>query len=294
MTDIHLNIDPQKWQKPEFADKPIWAKALHDYLWCTCDYAGFVDINFRVAKGYCNWTENLTDQEIWKGLEGLVVQIPNTSLGYVVNFIHTARAQGGKLSSVAGVHLKVYKDMIVRKQRFGVDDPVSIVREHNPFLTLCPLRDEETDKTNNKKEGNKDVAKDSPALLFEHLGIPNQGYICYYDEQQGLTQSVSVNDDNKSSSYTEQDDGVEDMFEAQPKEEDNKPLDREELDPLGLAAPDQSKPINPSVEQYLHDCYISEGQVMLKDGGYAANGWESLRRRAEEGVNETDENSANF
>ena len=262
MTDIHLNIDPQKWQKPEFADKPIWAKALHDYLWCTCDYAGFVDINFRVAKGYCNWTENLTEQEIWKGLEGLVIQIPDTSLGYVINFIHTARAQGGKLSSVAGVHLKVYKDMIVRKQRFGVDDPVSIVREHNPFLTLCPLRDEKSDQTNYKKEGNKDVVKDSPALLFEHLGIPKEGYISYYDEQQGSTQSISVNDDNKSSSYTEQDDGIENIFEAQPKEEDNKLQYPDKH-------PDQSKPLRTQTYcQEAHDGFLSEGQYMTNDGWY--------------------------
>jgi len=272
MTDINLNIDPQKWQKPEFADKPIWAKALHDYLWCTCDYAGFVDINFRVAKGYCNWTENLTEQEIWKGLEGLVIQIPDTSLGYVVNFIHTARAQGGKLSSVAGVHLKVYKDMIVRKQRFGVDDPVSIVRQHNPFLTLCPLKSEKSDQTNDNKEGNKDVVKDSPALLFEHLGIPKEGYISYYKEQQGLTQSVSVNDDNKSSSYTEQDDGVDNTFEPVQQEHltnsasvSSKRLTEDQI-PEGM--PDQSRPLDSVITQEEHNKRLDEGYFMTIEGHY--------------------------
>lgn len=291
--DINLNINAQIFDNPQFAEKPTWAKTLYFFLWCKSDFAGFVDLNWRVAKVHANLPEELTEEEMKKGMEGLVAYIPESpSVGYMKDFIHTARAQKGIIKT-SNVHLKIYKDMIARKQRFKVSDPVQIIRENNPGLSISPLSDAQVKEPLNE-DPEKESKKQSPALLYRQLGIPNKGYISYYDEQQGLTQSVSVNDDNKSSSYTEQDDGVEDIFEAQPKEEDKKPLDREELDPLGLAAPDQSKPINPSVEKYLHDCYISEGQVMLKDGGYAANGWESLRRRAEEGVNETDENSANF
>lgn len=288
-------MNPQIVDDPEFQCKPAWAKAIWHYLWCKSDFAGFAEANWRVIQVICNVEEPKTDEEIWEALEGLVVPVEGTPLAYVKNYIQTARAQGCVVSSSAGVHLKIYKDMKMRKQRFKVKDPMFYARQFNPDLEFAPLSEAQKAKA---KDGDTD--KETPKHLFDVLGIPDEGYVAWNEREKEASKSVSVSDDNKpvaSSSYTQQDDGVEDIFEPVQQVQqatDNKPLSSEELDPLGLAAPDQSKPINPSVDQDIHDCYIAEGQVMLKDGGYAANGWESLRRRAENEVDETDENFGQF
>ena len=291
-------MNPQIVDDPEFQDKPTWAKAIWLHLWCKCDFAGFADANWRVVQVISNVEEPKTDEEIWEALEGLVVPVEGTNLAYVKNYIQTARAQGGEVRSTAGVHLKIYKDMKMRKQRFKVKDPMSYARRYNPDLNFAPLPEGQKLDPNDGETG-----KETPRHLFDVLGIPDEGYVAWNKREEEASKSVSVSDDNKpveSSSYTQQDDGVEDIFppvEQEAQTTHNKPQSREELDPLGRAAPDQSKPINPSIDQETHDGYIAEGQVMLKDGGYAANGWESLSKRAKPQKEETDEDGdviANF
>jgi hypothetical protein len=294
----YIPMNPQIVDDAEFQNKPTWAKAIWLHLWCKCDFAGFADANWRVVQVISNVEEPKTDEEIWEALDGLVVAVEGKNLAYVKNYIQTARAQGGEVRSTAGVHLKIYKDMKMRKQRFKVKDPMSYARKYNPDLNFAPLPE---GQKSDPKEG--ETGKETPRHLFDVLGIPDEGYVAWNKREEGASKSVPASQNNKSSevtSYTQQDDGVEDFFspvEQEQRTTDNKPLNTEELDPLGLAAPNQSKPINTSVDQEVHDGYIDEGQVMLKDGGYAANGWESLRKRVktqEEGTDEGGNVIANF
>ena len=267
--DINLNINAQIFDNPQFAEKPTWAKTLYFFLWCKSDFAGFVDLNWKVAKVHANLPEELTEEEMKRGMEGLIAYIPESpSVGYMKDFIHTARAQKGIIKT-SNVHLKIYKDMIARKQRFKVSDPVQIIRENNPGLSISPLTDAQV-KEPQVEDPEKESKKQSPALLYRQLGIPNKGYISYYDEQQGLTQSVSVDDDNKSSSYTEQDDGVEDIFEGQPKEEYNNPEypDMKE---------DQKTPPMSSLTQQKHEEWLSRGHYVTKDNTYARYDGQDIR-----------------
>lgn len=269
--DINLNINAQIFDNPQFAEKPTWSKTLYFFLWCKSDFAGFVDLNWKVAKVHANLPEELTEEEMKKGMEGLVAYIPESpSVGYMKDFIHTARAQKGIIKT-SNVHLKIYKDMIARKQRFKVSDPVQIIRENNPGLSISPLSDAQVKEPLNE-DPEKESKKQSPALLYRQLGIPNKGYISYYDEQQGLAESISVNDDNKSSSYTELNDGVEGIFEPVQQEQltnsasvSSKRLTEDQI-PEGM--PDQSRPLDSVITQEEHNKRLDEGYFMTIEGHY--------------------------
>ena len=249
-------MNPQIVDDPEFQCKPAWAKAIWNYLWLKCDYAGFAVANWRVIQVICNVEEPKTDEEIWEALEGLVVKVEGTPLAYVENFIQTARAQGNRVSSSAAVHLKIYKDMKAMKQRFKVKDPMSYARRYNPDLKFDPLS---ASQESASKDG--ETGKETPRHLFDVLGIPDEGYVAWNKREEEASKSVSVSDDNKpleSSSYTQQDDGVEDIFKPVQQDEERCP-DKH---------PDQSKPINRNYCQEAHQGYLDDGQYMTTEGFY--------------------------
>ena len=252
----YIPMNPQLVDDPEFQEKPTWAKAIWHYLWCKCDFAGFAEANWRVIQVICNVEEPKTDEEIWEALEGLVVPVKGTALAYVKNYIQTARAQGEGVSNDAGAHIKIYKDMKMRKQRFKVKDPMSYAREHNPDLAFHKLSESNKSKA---KEGETD--KETPKHLFDVLGIPYEGYVAWNEREKEAPKSVSVSDDNKPvevNSYTQQDDEVEDIFPPVEQDEERCP-DKH---------PDQSKPINRNYCQEAHQGYLDDGQYMTTEGFY--------------------------
>lgn len=249
-------MNPQIVDDPEFQYKPAWAKAIWHYLWCKCDFAGFAEANWKVIQVICNVEEPKTDEEIWEALEGLVVPVEGTPLAYVKNYIQTARAQGGVVSSSAGVHLKIYKDMKMRKQRFKVKNPMFYARQFNPDLEFAPLSEAQKAKA---KDGDTD--KETPKHLFDVLGIPYEGYASLNKREEEASKSISVSDNNKpveSSSYTQQDDEVEDIFEPVQQDDERCP-DKH---------PDQSKPLNHNYCQEAHQGYLDDGLYMTTEGFY--------------------------
>jgi len=274
--DIYINqllVDD-----PEFQVKPTWAKAIWFHLWCKCDYAGFADINWRVILSSCNVDEQKTEEEIWEALRGLVVKVEGTTLGYLENYVATARAQKGTITT-APVHLKIYKDMKARKERFKVENPLYYVRRYNPFLKFKGLAN------NQKNEEDNDDLKVTPKHLFEALGIDKCGLDSWNNSNQKSPASVTVHEDNKSlkvNSYTDQNDEIEDIFE---------PVKEEKLYPD--KHPDQSKPIHPSYCQVVHDGYLSEGQYMTTDGEYRYPVNSSSKTESKEVTNDV-EITANF
>lgn len=139
--------------------------------------------------------------------------------------------------------------MLARKLRFNVADPVSIIRENNPSLILEGLSTE-TD--------NKQAKEDSAPMLFVQLGIPKAGLPSFNLEQ---AESISVDENNKPSevtSYTQQDDGVEDIFE--PVQQERKRFPDEH--------PDQSKPILDKLSQEMHEDWLNSNHYMDINGYY--------------------------
>lgn len=266
----YIPMNPQIVDDPEFQEKPTWAKAIWHYLWCKCDFAGFAEANWRVIQVICNVEEPKTDEEIWEALEGLVVPVKGTALAYVKNYIQTARAQGEGVSNDAGAHIKIYKDMKMRKQRFKVKDPMSYAREHNPDLAFHKLSESNKSKA---KEGETD--KETPKHLFDVLGIPYEGYVAWNEREKEAPKSVSVGDDNKpveSSSYTQQDDEVEDIFPPVEQEQQidsvsvsSKRLSEDQI-PEGM--PDQSRPLDSAITQQDHNRRLDEGYFMTIEGHY--------------------------
>ena len=263
-------MNPQIVDDPEFQCKPAWAKAIWNYLWLKCDYAGFAVANWRVIQVICNVEEPKTDEEIWEALEGLVVPVKGTPLAYVENFIQTARAQGNRVSSSAAVHLKIYKDMKAMKQRFKVKDPMSYARRYNPDLKFDPLSPSQESAS---KDG--ETGKETPRHLFDVLGIPDEGYVAWNEREKEAPKSVSVSDDNKPvevNSYTQQDDEVEDIFEPVEQEQQidsvsvsSKRLSEDQI-PEGM--PDQNRPLDSAITQQDHNRRLDEGYFMTIEGHY--------------------------
>ena len=108
-------------------------------------------------------------------------------------------------------------------------------------------------------------------MLFAQLGIPKAGLPSFNLEQ---AESVSVSDNNKPSevtSYTQQDDGIEDIFE--PVQQERKRFPDEH--------PDQSKPIL-AITQERHEEWIKSGHYMENKGHYVRLDGQDIRVSFEE------------